>query len=381
MKIGLWTSVGDRCGIAAYSSALRQELEELGLRITVVQVPYTERDTGMLSERVAHLNSCDLIHIQHEYTFFGGIAPGVSSLPRLLKQLERPHVVTAHTVFTSTELLRVDSETRPRQKLAKHVLARVPAYRKSVERDPFASARAVIVHTELAANRLAAWRIPRDRIHVIPAGAPVPSRAADPAQIETLRRRLKLENARVMAIFGFLSPDKGYELALEALKELPAAVHLLIAGGVRVESEAPYLKALEEEIKARSLQGRVTITGYLETRDLPEYFALADLVLVPHTAANGSYSVVVALAHGAAVLASDLACFQELNEQHGCVDLFAAGDARALRERMSFLLASAGSRTRLRQAAQKFAEERSWRSVAIRTRAIYEGIRGANLAP
>lgn len=370
----MWTSWETRCGIASYTASLVAALRDLGVEIDVVPVPYLDRDPGHFSETVARLNQADLVHLQHEYTFFGGIVPRSSSLPRYLEALRVPRVVTAHTVFNAAELLRLPQEERPRQRLAKQLLAALPSYRASVERQPFRGAGAVIVHTHEARERMLARGIWAETVHVLPAGLPAPSPVGGrPEQVDAMRQQYGLKGSRVLTIFGFVTPDKGYEVTLEALRSLPAPVKLLIAGGIRVEHEQSYMETLKEAIRSRGLESRVVITGYLEEAEVTTAMALSDLVLAPHTAANGSYSALIAVAHGKPVLASDLACFRELQEA-GCVELFDTGDETRLAERASFLLASTGTRERMAKQAREYAERRTWSAVAAATLAIYQAL-------
>lgn len=374
----MWTSWETRCGIASYTASLVAELRKLGVEIDVVPVPYLDRSPGHFAQTVARLNQADLVHLQHEYTFFGGIIPRASSLPRYQDALRVPYVVTAHTVFTAAELLRIAQEERPRQRLAKQLLAAMPSYRASVERQPFQGAKAVIVHTAEAQERMVVRRIRPERVHVLPAGLPEPSpEGGRPEQVAAMRQRYGLAGSRVLTIFGFVTPDKGYELALDALRSLPGPVKLLIAGGTRVEHEGGYMETLKETIRARGLESRVAITGYLEDAEVATAMALSDLVLAPHTAANGSYSALIALAHGRPVLASDLACFRELQEEAGCVELFETGDETRLAERAGFLLASTGTRERLARQAQAYAAGRRWSRVAAATLKIYQSAKSS----
>lgn len=371
VKIAMWTSWETRCGIATYTAALTDALRDLGVEVDVVRVPYTNRDPDEMRKTLAQLNAADLAHLQHEYTFFGGIAPGVSSLPAYYRGLQVPRVVTAHTVFTAAELLRVKHETRPRQRLAKRLLSRYPPYRAYVERQPFLGAEAVIVHTDAARERMIERGIAAERVHVLAAGVPRPVEAS-PGLVEELRSRYGLAGYRVATIFGYVTADKGYETALDALRSLPPTIKLLIAGGTRIESERGYLLQLEREIEARGLADRVTITGFLDDAEVAAAMALSDVVLVPHLAANGSYSVMVALSYGRPVIASDLPCFRDIHAAGDCVELFPVGDERALADRLGFLMASASARRHLAAAAERFAAERSWEAVARRTAAIYE---------
>jgi glycosyltransferase involved in cell wall biosynthesis len=371
----MWTSWQTRCGIASYTGSLVEELRALGVEVDVVPVPYTDRSPATVEETLARLNRADLVHIQHEYTFFGGVAPRSCSLPLYFSRLKVPRVVTAHTVFTAAELLRLPQETRRRQWLAKRLLSLYPPYVRYVERMPFAGAAAVIVHTGAARERMLRRGLDPKRVHVLAAGIPRPSPAGgSPEEVAAARRRFGLEEGRIATIFGYVTPEKGYDVALDALAKLPAGIRLVVAGGPRVEREAGHLEALKEQIRSRGLSDRVTITGYLEEADVAAVMGLSDLVLVPHTVANGSYSVMIALAYGKPVLASDLDCFRDIHADGEPVELFRAGDAAALAERLSFLLVSPGSRRQLAGRAGEYAARRSWTEVARRTLDIYEGV-------
>src|SRR4051812_30106980 len=101
MKLAMWTSWQTRCGIASYTASLVEELRALGVEVDVVPVPYTDRSPQRVEETLARLNAADLVHVQHEYTFYGGVAPRSISLPLYYPRLKVPRVVTAHTVFTA----------------------------------------------------------------------------------------------------------------------------------------------------------------------------------------------------------------------------------------------------------------------------------------
>lgn len=373
MKIAMWTSWETRCGIASYTASLVDELRRGGTDVEIVPVPYANRDPASIEKTLTRLNQADLVHVQHEYDFWGGVMPGVSSLGQFYRRLERPRVVTAHTVFTAAELLGLPRERRPRHRIAKQLLVAYPHYRASLERLPFAGAGAVIVHTRAARERLVGRGLPAKCVHILPAGIPSPAEA-HAGEAEQMRARFGLEGSRVLAIFGYVTANKGYEVALDALASLPPNVRLLVAGGARVEGERPYLERLQETIGARGLADRVTITGYLEEPEVAALMELADLVLVPHTAANGSYSVMISLSYGKPVLASDLACFQELKEERDCLELFPAGDAAALAGRARSLLDSGAARSDLARRARACAVEGSWARVAQKTGAIYQAV-------
>ena len=364
MKLTMWTSTGDHCGIASYTARLMDAMRALGeVEIDVVDVPYADRTPETRARLLAQLNAADVVHLQHEYGFFGGILPGHSTLPAYLDGLRPPHVMTAHTTLTASQLLRIDSEPSAAKRVVKRLLAAWPPWRRSVEAAPFRRARRVIVHTREAAAEFAARGVPAGRLRVLPAGIPetVPPEPPPPP----------IPPGRWITLFGFVTPNKGYEIVLEALSRLPADVRLVIAGGARVEAEAPYVEALRREIAAQGLSERVTITGFLTEAQIAAVLTRSEVALAPHTVASGSYSVMLPIAYGRPVLASDLACFADLRDADAGVTTVPAGDAGALTERLGALLADEAEREALAAQARAYASRHTWEAVAQQTLALY----------
>ena len=65
MKLAMWTSWQTRCGIAAYTASLVEELRALHVEVDVVPVPYTDRDPERMAGTLERLNAADLVHLQH----------------------------------------------------------------------------------------------------------------------------------------------------------------------------------------------------------------------------------------------------------------------------------------------------------------------------
>ncbi len=367
LRVGMVTSVGNRCGIAAYTAALMAEMAPLAdVRLEAIQpgkqpLPHYEA----MAQR---LNGCDLIHVQHEYSFWGSVMPGANAFGALRAMLHKPVVVTGHTTYTAAEMLRVAEETRAPHRIAKQALLLWPPYRAQVERVPFAGGH-VIVHTDEGRDALAARGLPQRLLHVLPAGIPAgpPARTGGAA----FRGRFGLGSKRLVVIFGFVNPYKGNEVALQAARDWPADVALVLAGGARTPEEQPYVDQLQASLTTGGMAGRALITGYLSDEDVAEAMAAADLVLIPHTQATGSYSVTVPIFYGRPMVASDLACFSEIARDGHCILVFPAGDAARLSEAVTGLLGDASERDRMAAAALAYGRARSWRAVAEGTLGIY----------
>lgn len=372
MKIAMLTTTGDRCGIAAYTRALVGGLRTLeGVEVEVVPITEGKQPTEHYIAQAERLNApdVDVVHIQHEYSFWGSVLPRRWGYWELRYLLKKPVVLTAHTTYSLEDLLHVKTERRPHRLLAKKLLLRNQAYREGVEIAPFATA-VTIVHTIAARNELIARGAKKEYVLVVPSGIPDPLPA--PTEGQAFRRQHGLEARRIVTLFGYVVPNKGYELMLETLPALPEDVTFVIAGSARNADMEPYLLRLRETI-ARSGQGhRVLITGYLSEEEVAEAMTASDLVLVPHTHAGNSYSVTLPLTYGRPILASDLDVFREIWQRVECMELFQANNTADFRVKLLALLENPERRAKLAVNAKKYAARFSWPKVAALTKKVYD---------
>src|SRR5205823_4001791 len=136
MIVGMLTSWQERCGIAAYTEKLVAELVSR-VEVRVIAPPRADSSDAALDAAAAAANASDVIHVQHEYTFFNGLLPRATTFFRLADRFRRPMVLTAHSVLPVERLLRLDEERRPVRRLAKRLAASWPPFRHAVERDPY----------------------------------------------------------------------------------------------------------------------------------------------------------------------------------------------------------------------------------------------------
>jgi len=375
MKVTMLTTTGDRCGIAAYSRSLVEALREF-VEVEVEPIQVGKQPPEHYRAQAARLNRADVVHVQHEHSFWGGILPNQSAFWVLRYLIEKPFVITAHTTYALAELLRVKEERRPLHRIAKELLLRRRAYRDSVEIAPFVTRGECIVHTEAGRRALIERGADPEHVHVIPAGVPDPGVGqTDTRDGSAFREKFGLGDRRIVSLFGYIAPNKGYELTLQILPELPLEVVFVIAGGPRTPEMEPYAERVRARIQAANLQDRVVITGYLSAEEVAEAMAVSEVVVAPHTQATGSYSVMIPLAYGKAIVASDLDCFREIWERVPCLRLFRVGDAAHYAACLKGVLNNPVGRAEMEERARKYAAQNSWREVARRTVAVYEAAR------
>lgn len=372
MKVAMLTTVGERCGIAAYTRALIAGLQTLPeMEVEVVPITEGRQSTAHYTEQAERLNApdVDVVHIQHEHSFWGGILPRASAFWEMRYLISKPVVLTAHTTYSLAELLKLRTERRPHKWLIKQMLVRNKPYRDSVDIAPFTTAM-TIVHTEAARQELIARGAKPAYVVLVPTGIPDPLPA--PTGGSSFRERFHLEGRRLATLFGYLSPNKGYELTFDILSSLPEDVVFVIAGGARTTDMEPYAAQLKERVAKAGLTSRVVITGFLSDEEVAEAMEASDIVLVPHTQATGSYSVTLPLTHGRPILASDLDCFREIEARVDCLELFRAGDTADYRAKLLTLLDDPTRRAELSVNARKYATRFSWPNVAARTKDVYQ---------
>jgi glycosyltransferase involved in cell wall biosynthesis len=181
------------------------------------------------------------------------------------------------------------------------------------------------------------------------------------------------DGAKLIGSFGFLSPYKGFETAIRALRHLPDDHHLLIFGGIhpqtirRNQPLDPYiaellregrigaslLEELGEAGAAASVQaaaaellgrhpldlgGRIHFMGVLDDADFLSAMALCDAVVLPYLEVGQSSSgpIAMALEMGCRVIASRTAAFLQYARYHpGLIEFFDIGNHVELAQRIA----------------------------------------------
>jgi glycosyltransferase involved in cell wall biosynthesis len=147
-------------------------------------------------------------------------------------------------------------------------------------------------------------------------------------------------------VFGTFGPHKDPGLVARAVAQLRGSrprLRLVVAG-----ADNPRYPGFME--RCRALHGLGSSwRGYVPRAELPALFAEATVVVVPALASTGSSGVIHrAVAHGRAVLVSDLPDFRALaREEDLALEWYRAGDAAALSDALGRLLTDAARRDSL----------------------------------
>lgn len=153
--------------------------------------------------------------------------------------------------------------------------------------------------------------------------------------------------------------------------DLLDAFAALVAGGRDAHlvylGDGPERAAVEERVRRAGLGGRVTVSGFVNQAEIPDWYAASDALVLPSDTME-TWGLVVneAMAAGLPVVVSDAAgCAPDLVREGENGFTFACGDVPALEDRM-------------RRVAELLPEERE--SMGSRSREIISGFTVAHVA-
>jgi glycosyltransferase involved in cell wall biosynthesis len=179
-----------------------------------------------------------------------------------------------------------------------------------------------------------------------------------------------LDDGRLVVLcFGFLAPYKGLEVALRAAGVVHDRVHVVVAGGEHprlAEAGDPYAAMLRAKYGAVA-----TFTGYVDDAAVGDWFAAADVALLPYPRPHASSGpLALALGAGTPVLLSS-----PLARCAGAPDALAVdAEPAALAARLRALAGSPAALAELADASRALARDRAWPAVADRHLDVYEEV-------
>jgi GT2 family glycosyltransferase/glycosyltransferase involved in cell wall biosynthesis len=176
-----------------------------------------------------------------------------------------------------------------------------------------------------------------------------------------------------VAIMASLEPRKGQDVAVDALKLLPAALReqmdLYLVGGVLDQAFYRHLRHELAELP------NVAFTGLLTHPEALQYLALADIFLLPSRDEVLPVALLEAMALGKAIIISDVGGVAEAVRHGQEAMVVPPGDARALADDLAALVANPELRARLGTAARaRYAERFTAEGFADAMEAVVRGL-------
>jgi glycosyltransferase involved in cell wall biosynthesis len=297
LTVAVMTPWDQQCGNAEYAKRLAVGLERFAtvLPFEMLNLIDGEKRTRRneldryFDELVARVNAstADLIHIQHEFCFFGRrIGPSNRRFLKIMKQLRKPVVVTLHTWLKSMTQAR-------RNRISSQAVERV---RHGFQNRHIAAALrradAIVLHSkDTYKHFVETFPSLKKRVHVVP----IPIERSAATAVEPAQRKHQRDTWVIVP--GFVSRYKGHAYVLAALRHLPENFKLVVAGGVHPKDRAgnDYWMDLIQQADAWGLQSRVIFTGFLaDAADQAAVLEQADVFILPYDEVGQSGSAVLA---------------------------------------------------------------------------------------
>ena len=284
--------------------------------------PHTLARSALPTIRKLMRDGFDFDLIDAHYYYPDGVAAGF-----LAKWLGKPFVVTAR----GTDLSQIPQFAYPRRLIL----------------DTAARASASIGVCAALMDSIAELGADRQRLHVMRNG--VDLERFQPVDRVEARRYLGLPiDRRILLSVGLLIERKGHHIAIEALKQLPEDVLLVIAGS------GPERERLEGLAKDSGVAARVQFAGQVPNDQLKWWYSAADALLLCSSREGWANVLLESMACGTPAIATSIWGTPEVIQRREAGRLIATRTPHALVDASRDLFADYPDRTSVRKYAEGF---------------------------
>lgn len=292
----LGTSLPRECGIATFTQDLLDQLEHIqGFnkpRIIAINNNETyhyqdqvikEIDQHNLSDYTntadyLNLSNVDLLVIQHEFGIYGGES-GEYLIP-FVEKLTIPYIVIFHTVLTKPSVKQ----------------------RQIMNRVAELSAQVVTMAQSTVQDLISIYGIEATKVTFIHHGVPYVKTESR----STLKEQYGYEDRKIISTFGFLSPGKGIEYGIEAMrgvvKQHPNSLYIIWGKThpvVKQETGEVYRQKLSDLVKEYDLKSNVHFVDKLLTqKEVIQSLVMTDIYMTPYLGKDQAVSGTLAYGVG-----------------------------------------------------------------------------------
>lgn len=259
-----------QCGIGDYTYNLAKELSKAGNEVSVITSNKAINDIG---------DNVKVYNIVENWNF--------RNLKRIINQLKEINPEVVNIQYPSGEYKKnLMINFLPlfiKRKIKCEVIETIHEYSiftilgKIRNGISFKFADKIIVVEESYINEIRKMN-KKVQIEYLPISANVKKSNISKEKIEETRKKLKIDNCKVMSFFGFANANKGIENIFYVLKEIPN-IKLLFIGDVKEDDE--YQKGLIELAKSMGIYERIIFLGFINQEEAGDYLRCTDLCILP----------------------------------------------------------------------------------------------------
>jgi glycosyltransferase involved in cell wall biosynthesis len=297
----------------------------------------------------------ELVCIEHEFGLYGGELGAF--LLGFVTMLEKPFIIRFHTVLPAPDPQRL----------------------KLVQSIGLLADKVIVMTTNSARLLKEDYQLDTGKIIIIPHGTHINSSI----NADELKVKYDLKNNLVLTTFGLLSPNKGIEKGILAMKEIcikfPQAIYIVLGlthPNLLQQEGEKYRNYLQQLIDENNLQNNVRLVNeYVPTKKLMEYLALTDIYLFtskdPDQAVSGTF--LYAMSAGCAIISNSFVLAKEmLDEKTGII--IEPGQEHIMAENAIFLLQNQNIRKQMGHNASLKTRDSCWKKVAEKHLELFDEI-------
>ncbi|QGQ98641.1 glycosyltransferase [Paenibacillus psychroresistens] len=223
-------------------------------------------------------SNADLLIIQHEFGIYGGESG--EYLLDLVDRLNIPFMVVFHTVL---------SQPSPKQRFIMHRLGE-------------SSEKVITMAQNTVHNLIQIYDVPLEKIEVVHHGVP----SVNTESRANLKEHYGFTDRKIISTFGFLSPGKGIEYGIEAIKGVvethPEALYIIWGKThpvVKEETGEVYRQQLKDLIHSLDLDNNVKFVDKLLTQEeVIQSLVMSDIYMTPYLGKDQAVSGTLAYGVG-----------------------------------------------------------------------------------
>ena len=313
-----------------------------------------------------------IIHFDFELRVFGSLKTALKFplLLLLIKSTKTKVVVTLHTVFVFNDgsgwkIMKDSSIKIP------EIILRILA-KMFIKIICNLSDKIIVYNKSAKLGLIEYFRIKSNKIEVMNLAVTIDQ---NPINIEKKEKfSLKFQRKNIILCFGTISPRKGLEIAIKAMKEISKKFpdYVLVIAGISTSYNKPYENSLHDLVKKLKLENNVFFVGYLDGDEIKIIFEMAEMVLYGYKPSSaGTMGLHYAIRYHKPVIVSKIDTFCDILEEDDA--LFVEPDNEdEMIIAVSKVIHNPGLKRKLRDRMKNISEKYSWKKTAVSHVELYK---------
>lgn len=216
--------------------------------------------------------------------------------------------------------------------------------------------------------------VPEEKLTIIPNGVDTDRfQDIEADRGVSLRQKYDLGEAPIVLFVGTVTPRKGVKELMQAAADVQATIEsdarFVVVG--KTDMEPGYMQDVRNIVESEEIEADVVFTGFVPDDEIPVFYDLADVFVLPSFEEGSSIAVTEAIASGTPVVGSRIdGIHQQIDDGiHG--RLVAPGDVESLATALVDVLADDETRAAMARALEARAKALSWPQITEHIIEVY----------